>query len=189
MSSSKNSNDPKSSGFDGGLGDKGMSFDQTGKASLDKRQLTNSDEQWTEPYMEYREGAAQSATPPGAKSVSGAASPARGQADAARGISVHDGFPNPATDISLQNLDLNTLLIQNSASTFFMLIQGSNWARQGIFADDIAIIDRALAPKPNDPVVWIRDDIFTISPRHKLPEGAEVWGTVTAIIHRYRGKL
>lgn len=105
------------------------------------------------------------------------------------GVSVHDGFPNPATDISLQSLDLNSLLIQNSASTFFMLIQGNDWARQGIFADDVAIIDRALAPKPNDPVVWIRDDIFTISPRHKLPEGAEVWGTVTAIIHRYRGKL
>lgn len=103
------------------------------------------------------------------------------------GVSVHDGFPNPATDISLQNIDLNTLLVWHSASTYFMHIVSNEWANRGIFAGDIAIVDRALSPKPNDPVVWIHQDAFAISPRHKLPENAEVWGTITAIIHRYRG--
>ncbi len=104
------------------------------------------------------------------------------------GVSVHDGFPNPATDSSLQTLDLNQLLIQNSASTYFMRIAGNDWARQGIFADDIAIVDRAMGPKPNDPVVWVWGSELCISPRHKLPRGAEVWGVVTAVIHQYRGK-
>ena len=103
-----------------------------------------------------------------------------------RGVSVHDGFPNPAADSSLQNIDLNSLLIRNSASTFFMRIAGNDWARQGIFAGDLALVDRALHPKPNDPVVWAKDAEFAISPCHKLPDGAEAWGVVTSVIHRYR---
>lgn len=103
------------------------------------------------------------------------------------GVSVHDGFPNPATDSSLQNLDLNTLLVPRSASTYFMRISGNAWAGQGIFADDIAIVDRALGAKPNDPVVWVYRDDFSISPRHAVPTGATLWGAVTAIIHQYQG--
>lgn len=103
-----------------------------------------------------------------------------------KGVSVHDGFPNPAADSSLQNIDLNSLLVRNSASTFFMRIAGNNWVRMGIFDQDTAIIDRSLQPKPNDPVVWIKDDEFAISPYHKLSEGAEAWGVVTSVIHRYR---
>lgn len=105
------------------------------------------------------------------------------------GVSVHDGFPNPASDISLQAIDLNTLLIQHTASTYFMRVAGNEWARQGIFAGDLAIIDRALGAKPNDPVVWIHEEVFAISPRHKLPQDAIAWGTVTAVIHQYRGQL
>lgn len=105
------------------------------------------------------------------------------------GVSVHDGFPNPATDSSLQSLDLNALLIRHSLSTYLMRIEGNEWSRLGIFAGDIAIIDRALGAKPNDPVVWIHEDVFAISPKHKLPEGAETWGVVTSVIHQFRGKL
>ncbi|HSX24069.1 MAG TPA: S24 family peptidase [Candidatus Saccharimonadales bacterium] len=104
------------------------------------------------------------------------------------GVSVHDGFPNPAADTSLQSIDLNALLVNHTASTYFMRIGGNEWARQGIFAGDLAIIDRSLGPKPNDPVVWVHEDVFVISPRHKLPENAEMWGTVTAVVHQYRGK-
>lgn len=104
------------------------------------------------------------------------------------GVSVHDGFPNPATDSSLQSLDLNSLLIHHTLSTYLMRIEGNDWTRIGIFDGDIAIIDRALGAKPNDPVIWIHEDIFAISPRHKLPKEAVVWGTITAIIHQYRGK-
>jgi DNA polymerase V len=102
------------------------------------------------------------------------------------GVSVHDGFPNPATDSSLQSIDLNQLLIHHSASTYFMRIQGNEWARQGIFAGDMLLVDRAIVPRGNDPAVWIKDERFALSPKHKIPEEAEVWGSVTAVIHQFR---
>lgn len=105
------------------------------------------------------------------------------------GVSVHDGFPNPATDSALQSIDLNTLLIRHSTSTYFMRISGNEWAQQGIFAGDIAIIDRALGARPNDPVVWVQEDAFIISPRHTISVNAVVWGTITFIIHCYQGGL
>lgn len=102
------------------------------------------------------------------------------------GVSVHNGFPNPATDTSLQSIDLNSMLIRHSASTFLMRIAGNEWAKQGIYEGDIAIVDRALSARGNDPVVWTRHSELVISPKHKIPEGAEVWGAITAIIHQYR---
>lgn len=104
------------------------------------------------------------------------------------GVSVHDGFPNPATDAALQSIDLNALLIRHSASTYFTRIAGNDWTSQGIFSGDLVIVDRALAARPNDPVIWVKDDNFAISPRHLLPQNAVVWGAVTAVIHQYQGK-
>lgn len=102
--------------------------------------------------------------------------------------SVHDGFPNPATDSALQAIDLNSLLVRHSASTFFMRIAGNEWAGQGIFSGDLAIVDRALTPHRNDPVIWVKDDLFVISPRHTVPKNAVLWGSVTAIIHQYQSR-
>lgn len=102
------------------------------------------------------------------------------------GVSVHDGFPNPATDTSLQGLDLNKLLIKNGVSTYFMRISGDEWQRVGIFDGDVAVIDRAVAPRQNDLVIWHQGGDFIISPRHTLPIGTELWGVVTATIHLYR---
>ena len=102
------------------------------------------------------------------------------------GVSVHDGFPNPATDSSLQILDLNTLLIRHRLSTYFMRLDGSEWQELGIFAGDILIIDRALKPRANDLVVWWKSESFTFSHSHVVPEGIPMWGVVTATIHRFR---
>lgn len=102
------------------------------------------------------------------------------------GVSVHDGFPNPATDAALQGLDLNKLLIKNGVSTYFMRIAGSDWQASGIFAGDIAVIDRAVAPRRNDLVIWCEGDEFRLSPRHQLPIGKQMWGVVTAVVHLFR---
>lgn len=102
------------------------------------------------------------------------------------GVAVHHGFPNPASDISLQSLDLNQLLIKNSSSTFFLRIEGSEWTSSGIFDGDIVIVDRAISPKPNDLAIWQETDRFVISPLHKVPKNRPVWGTVTAAIHQYK---
>lgn len=102
------------------------------------------------------------------------------------GVSVHGGFPNPATDASLQGLDLNRLLVNNGASTFMMRIKGSEWEDQGIFAGDIALVDRALTPSKNDLVIWWKEDEFAVSPRHRTPKSSVAWGVVTTVIHQYR---
>lgn len=110
----------------------------------------------------------------------------RSQALRDAGVSEHAGFPNPATDRSLQNLDLNKLLIRHSAATYMMRIEGNDWRRLGIFDGDITIIDRALSYGLNDLVVWWQGEGFVIGHANQVPEDAETWGVVTSAIHRFR---
>jgi hypothetical protein len=158
-------NDPNVLGFDAGLG---------------------AAEQRTEPYMEYGEGAAQAETMLSAKSTGRVSSSARKQASVAQGVTVHDGFPNPATDTSLQTLDLNKLLVRHGASTYFMRIEGNLWNDVGIFDNDIALIDRSLRPRPNDLVIWISGEELVVSAKHRVPMDTPIWGIVTTIIHQFR---
>jgi SOS-response transcriptional repressor LexA len=104
------------------------------------------------------------------------------------GVSVHAGFPNPAADSSLRSLDFNQLLIQHSVSTYAFRIEGSEWEGDGVFAGDIAIVDRALDPRKSDIVVWWQDgpDAFAISRYAAIPPAATVWGVITATIHQFR---
>ena len=101
------------------------------------------------------------------------------------GVSEHAGFPNPATDRSLQNLDINSLLIQNSASTYLMRIEGNEWRSLGIFDGDIVLVDRALAVRRNDLVVWWQEESFVISHQSQVPADTATWGAVTAAIHQF----
>jgi DNA polymerase V len=103
-----------------------------------------------------------------------------------QGVTEHTGFPNPATDTNIVPLDLTKLLIKHPLSTFFMRIDTNEWEQFGIFKEDLAIIDRSLKPKPIDLVIWWDESTFIISKFHKLPMDTMVWGTVTAIVHRYR---
>lgn len=101
-------------------------------------------------------------------------------------IAEHTGFPNPATDNTITSLDINKLLIKHPLSTFFMEIEGHSWESYGIFNGDLAIIDRALSPKSQDLVVYWAESTFSIKQSHKLPPNSNVWGVVSAIVHRYR---
>ncbi|HEY1836000.1 MAG TPA: S24 family peptidase [Candidatus Saccharimonadales bacterium] len=104
------------------------------------------------------------------------------------GVSVHAGFPNPAADKSLSGLDLNRLLIQNSASTFLFRLRGNEWEELGIFDGDIAVVDRALDARKDDLVIWWSEhtDDFAISKYKNVEAGAVMWGVVTSVIHRFR---
>lgn len=102
-------------------------------------------------------------------------------------IVVHAGFPNPATDKSLASLDLNQLLIKRPASTYLFRISGNEWAKIGIFDQDIAIIDRALSPGSHEPVVWWNEQgEFSISALKDAPDDSVIWGVVTSVIHQFR---
>ena len=105
----------------------------------------------------------------------------------ASGVSEHTGFPNAATDQRLTALDLSKLLVRHPSSTFYMRVDGDSGVAEGIYANDIMVIDRSLAPKQHDLVIWW-DDAFIIGRASKLPEGITPWGVVTFVIHQQRGK-
>ncbi len=100
-------------------------------------------------------------------------------------ITTRAGFPNAADDTRLSGLSLDALLVPQPRSTFFFEIEGDQWAAQGIFTGDIAIVDRATPRQPNAIAIWLKGSDFVISPVHQVPKRAEVWGIITAIIHRF----
>jgi DNA polymerase V len=63
------------------------------------------------------------------------------------------GFPNPADNFSDRSLDLNTLIIQHPAATFYASVSGDSMTGVGIFDGDLLIIDRAVTPANNDVVL------------------------------------
>jgi DNA polymerase V len=117
------------------------------------------------------------------------------------------GFPSPANDYIEKNLDLNELMIQNPAATFFARAQGYSMINAGILPGDILVINRALDPQPNSIVVCVLNDEFTVKrlvndngqwqlhaenpefPPIELTEDSEmqVWGVVTHAIHSFKG--
>lgn len=103
------------------------------------------------------------------------------------GVATHAGFPNPAADRdSAPALSLDQLLVTHPSSTYFFRIDGDMWAEQGIFDGDIALIDRALDPRPADLIACWRDGAFAITRFSQLEEGEEMWGIISTIIHQYR---
>jgi len=104
------------------------------------------------------------------------------------GVSIHAGFPNPAADKSLGNLDLHQLLVPRPSSTFLFRISGQQWQELGIFDGDIAIIDRVLNAHSNDIVAWWHESHgeFALSHRSQMPQDATLWGVVTSTVHQFR---
>ncbi len=103
------------------------------------------------------------------------------------GVAEHAGFPNPATDSSLQSLDLNKLLVHHRVSTYFMRVEGNGYRKYHILDGDVLLIDRALIPQSNDLAVWWRDDCFSVSPHHSIPQDCAVWGVVSSVIRQLKG--
>ena len=103
------------------------------------------------------------------------------------GVSIHSGFPNPAAENHGRKsglaLDLNQLLVQHPSSTYMFRIRGHHWADQGIFDNDIAIIDRALSASPHDLVITWQEEAFEIHRRKDLVGQQSTWGVISAIIH------
>jgi SOS-response transcriptional repressor LexA len=146
-------------------------------------------EDQTESYIAYDEGTPRPVTQSGAKNNQtddGSDNAYTGAAQSVSGVSVHNGFPNPAADSLRATLDLNRLLIKHPAGTYFMRIEGENWNELGIFSGDIAIVDRVPNPIITDLVVWWEGERFAIGHLSKLPDDTPYWGIITNIIHQYR---
>ncbi len=72
------------------------------------------------------------------------------------------GFPSIAEDYVDRALNLNELLIQHPAATFFVRVSGDSMVNAGITSNDILIVDRALTPTNNKIVIARIDGELTV---------------------------
>lgn len=116
---------------------------------------------------------------------------------------VSAGFPSPADDYIEQSLDLNQLLIQQPAATFFVRAEGDSMIGAGIHDNDLLVVDRSIEAVPNKVVICALDGELTVkrlvskqgcmvlmaeNPRYPdIPMHEDIdmmiWGVVTAVIH------
>lgn len=102
-------------------------------------------------------------------------------------ITVHAGFPNPATDSdrTSHGLSLDQLLLGRPSSTYMFRLRGHSWVREGIADGDIAVVDRSRPSRAGSLVVAWDDDEFLLVRRQQLPHHLAPWGVVTAVVHLY----
>lgn len=120
--------------------------------------------------------------------------------------SVSAGFPSPADDYIEDRLDLNELLINNKAATFFLRVKGDSMVNAGIHHGDIIVVDRSVQPVHRAIVVAVVDGELTVkrlishggvtelhaeNPKYApicLQEGQEltIWGVVTSSVHQVK---
>ena len=113
------------------------------------------------------------------------------------------GFPSPADDYVEKTLDLNDLLVQKPAATFFVRAEGESMLGAGIHPNDILVVDRSIEPIPNKIIICALNGELTVKRLKSIGEeivlGAEnpayadiivreaidlvIWGVVTNVIH------
>ena len=116
---------------------------------------------------------------------------------------VSAGFPSPADDYVEKSLDLNELLVQKPAATFFVRAQGESMLGAGIHPNDILVVDRSIEPVPGKIVICALNGELTVKclerdneqwqlkaenpayPDIAIYEELEmvIWGVVTNVIH------
>ena len=120
--------------------------------------------------------------------------------------SISAGFPSPADDYIEDRLDLNQLLVNNRAATFFLRVKGDSMVNAGIHHGDIIVVDRSVQPAHRSIVVAVVDGELTVkrlitrsgsaelhaeNPKYApicLQEGQEltIWGVVTSSVHQVK---
>lgn len=119
---------------------------------------------------------------------------------------VSAGVPLPADDHVDCALDLNTHLISNPSTTFFVRVAGDSMTGANIFDGDLLVVDRSPKPRTGDIVIAIVNGDMTVkrflpsahmvilkaeNPEYEdIPIGADtdfaIWGVVMHIIHNTR---
>ena len=113
------------------------------------------------------------------------------------------GFPSPADDYVEKSLDLNELLIQKPAATFFVRAQGESMLGAGIHPNDILVVDRSLEAVPGKVVICAINGELTVKRLDRVNDQWQlkaensdyadivihdelelvIWGVVTNVIH------
>ncbi|WP_374090897.1 LexA family protein [Methylomicrobium lacus] len=82
------------------------------------------------------------------------------------------GFPSPADDYVEKSLDLNELLVQKPAATFFVRAQGESMLGAGIHPNDILVVDRSIEPVSGKIVICALNGELTVK---RLERDGEQW--------------
>jgi DNA polymerase V len=119
----------------------------------------------------------------------------------------HAGFPSPASDYEEQPLNLNDLVVQHSAATYFMRVAGESMIGACITSGDVIVVDRSVTASHNKIIVARLGEGFTlkrlqiVKPRRfflksehpNFPvievtkrDDFEIFGVVTYCVHRLR---
>jgi DNA polymerase V len=113
------------------------------------------------------------------------------------------GFPSPADDYVEKNLDLNELLVQKPAATFFVRAQGESMLGAGIHPNDILVVDRSMEAVAGKIVICALNGELTVKRLERTNEQWQlkaenlaypdivlhddlemvIWGVVTNVIH------
>ena len=113
------------------------------------------------------------------------------------------GFPSPADDYVEKNLDLNELLVQKPAATFFVRAQGESMLGAGIHPNDILVVDRSLEAVPGKVIICAINGELTVKRLERVNDQWQlkaenqdyadivihdelelvIWGVVTNVIH------
>jgi DNA polymerase V len=113
------------------------------------------------------------------------------------------GFPSPADDYAEKRLDLNELLVQKPAATFFVRAQGESMLGAGIHPNDILVVDRSISTVLGKIVICALNGELTMKRlergngqwqlKAETPAYADIviheelemviWGVVTNVIH------
>ena len=75
---------------------------------------------------------------------------------------VQAGFPSPAEEELADTLTLDEFLIRRPEATYMLTVTGDSMTGAGILPGDIVLVERGVAPKPNDVVVAQVDDEWTL---------------------------
>lgn len=114
------------------------------------------------------------------------------------------GFPSPADDYVEDMLDLEKLLVQHPAATFYLRVSGDSMSGAGILSGDILVVDRSVEPAHGRIVVAAVDNELTVKRLHQrdnrmalLPENPDyppieisgeadlvIWGVVTGVVRQ-----
>jgi len=113
------------------------------------------------------------------------------------------GFPSPTDDYIDKTLDLNELLVQKPAATFFARAQGESMLGAGIHPNDILVVDHSIETVPGKIVICALNGELTAKrlaregeqwqlkaenpsyPDIVIHDNLElvIWGVVTNVIH------
>ena|SRR5688500_7107804 len=128
----------------------------------------------------------------------GSRQPVRNQARSA-----NPGFGVPVDDYMERGIDLNEMLVNNKACTYFFRMKGDAMRDAGIFDGDILVVDRSVKMMEGKVIVAVLNGELLVRRYHKnfssaflVPENTRykninlsefndfvVWGVVTYVIH------